>query len=347
MSRKLIVIGAVLAVAGVVPAGALASGSPTITSLSASSPGVNSAVLHGDVNPNGSATHYYFQWGLTTGYGSNGTLASAGSGTKPVRVGFAATGLIPGTVYHYRLVAQNALGQTVSADGAFKTGGQPPPALATGPAIAVTRNTATFTGVVNPNNQITDFQFQYGLTTAYGATTNLGTVPAGPAAVNVATAISGLQPGAVFHFRILAFHADSPVEYGADQTMLTQPDPAPLPGMTVVSTPRQARRAPFTLTTLGQLSRPSWIPAPLACTGAVRITVLDGKRRLAAATTPVQGNCTFALTTRISRLPAAKKRHHRKRRHGPVRLTVAVYFQGNGYLAPRKARNQTVTVKRS
>ncbi|MHB8692243.1 MAG: hypothetical protein ACYDHH_13455 [Solirubrobacteraceae bacterium] len=347
MSRKLIVIGTVLAIAALIPASALASGSPVITNVSASGPGVNSIALHGEVNPNGSATHYYFQWGLTTGYGSNGTLASAGSGTKPVHVSFEATGLIPGTVYHYRLVAQSALGQSVSADEMFKTGGQPPPTLATGPAIAVTRNTATLTGVVNPNNQVTDYQFQYGVSPAYGATTNLGTVPAGPAAVNVAMAISGLQPGAVFHFRIIAFHADSPIEYGADQTMLTQPDPAPLPGMTVVNTPRQARRAPFTLTTLGKLSGPSWIPAPLACSGAVRITVLDGKRRLSSTTTPVQGNCTFALTTQIGRLPAPKKHRHGKRRHGPVRLTVETFYQGNGYLAPRKGRNQTVTVKRS
>jgi hypothetical protein len=346
MSPKLVAIGVVLAVAAVIPASALASGSPVITNVRAGGPGVNSVALHGDVNPNGSATHYYFQWGLTTGYGSNGTLASAGSGTKAVRVSFVATGLIPGTAYHYRLVAQSALGQTVSADELFKTGGQPPPTLATGPAIAVTRNTATLTGVVNPNNQITSFEFQYGVTTAYGATTNIGTVPAGAAAVNVATPISGLQPGVVFHFRIVAFHADSPVEYGVDQTLLTQPDPAPLPGLTIANTPRQVRRAPFTLTTLGKLSGPSWIPAPLACSGAVRITVLDGKRRLSSGTTPVQGSCTFALTTRISRLPARKKRHG-KRPHGPVRLTVEIYYEGNGYLAPRRARNQTITVKRS
>lgn len=66
-----------------------------------------SAQLNGTVNPSGTATTYYFEYGLTTGYGSATTSTSAGSGASAVAVNATVTGLTPGTLYHYRLVATN------------------------------------------------------------------------------------------------------------------------------------------------------------------------------------------------------------------------------------------------
>ncbi len=70
--------------------------------------------LNGAVNPNSDETHYYFQYGLTTSYGSTSPAppgTSAGSSTTPVHASTVLTGLPGGTVYHYRLVATNANGE--------------------------------------------------------------------------------------------------------------------------------------------------------------------------------------------------------------------------------------------
>jgi hypothetical protein len=89
---------------------------PSVTTGVPSQVGPTSAVLNGTVDPEGQTTSYYFQYGATTGYGTQSTPASAGSGTANVAVHSTITGLTPGTTYHYRLVAQNASGTTFGDD---------------------------------------------------------------------------------------------------------------------------------------------------------------------------------------------------------------------------------------
>jgi hypothetical protein len=73
------------------------------------------------VNPNGSDTSYYFQYGLTKAYGGQTAIADAGAGTHRVSVTLALSGLQPLTVYHYRLVAVSAAGVAFGADRSFLT----------------------------------------------------------------------------------------------------------------------------------------------------------------------------------------------------------------------------------
>jgi hypothetical protein len=342
MSRKVnvvVTIAAVIALAAL-PARALGAASPTITRIGPGAVTDNTAVLRDDVNPEGSETHYFFQWGLTPAYGAASSPGSAGSGTKSVAVSFKATGLVPGTVYHYRVVAQNGVAQTVGADQTLKTGGPPPPSVATGAATSVGRNSATLTGVVNPNGAATAYDFQYGLTTAYGQTTQGGSVAAGSAPVTVAIPVGGLEAGVVFHFRIIALHGDSPPEYGADQTFMTEPFPRPVPRLTVASTPRRAR-APFSLTTLGKVAGPSSIAPSLDCVGTVTVAVFHGRHRIARGTSTVGPGCTFSVSTAIPRVRGRSRSKHAT----TIRLKVVTAFAGNGYLAPRK-RSQTVTLVR-
>jgi phosphodiesterase/alkaline phosphatase D-like protein len=81
------------------------------------------ATLHGEVNPEGSATAYVFSYGETTSYGSLApkSPASMGSGTSYVAVSQTITGLKPATTYHYNVAAQNALGIGVGTDKTFTT----------------------------------------------------------------------------------------------------------------------------------------------------------------------------------------------------------------------------------
>jgi hypothetical protein len=67
-----------------VAAVAVAASSPATTTGTHSHVTDTTAVLHGTINPNGSTTTYYFEWGLTTAYGVNSVAHSAGHGTLPV-----------------------------------------------------------------------------------------------------------------------------------------------------------------------------------------------------------------------------------------------------------------------
>ena len=75
----------------------------------------------GEVTPNARATSYHFDYGATTAYGTSTPDQSAGSGLVPVGATAAVSGLASDTTYHYRLVATNADGTSLSSDGTFTT----------------------------------------------------------------------------------------------------------------------------------------------------------------------------------------------------------------------------------
>ncbi|MFH1230427.1 MAG: putative Ig domain-containing protein [Planctomycetota bacterium] len=92
---------------------------PTVTTNPATAITYNSAVLNGNVNPNGLATTAYFQWGQTTSYGNTTTAQAIGSGTSNVVVSANISGLSSNTVYNFRCVATNAGGTTYGTNRAF------------------------------------------------------------------------------------------------------------------------------------------------------------------------------------------------------------------------------------
>jgi phosphodiesterase/alkaline phosphatase D-like protein len=327
-----VVLSAVLTVTAI----AVAASSPTVTTGTHSKVTDTSAVLHGAVNPNGSGTGYYFQWGLTAAYGVNSVEHSAGSGTKSVSVSTTASGLIPGTAYHYRLVATNGSGVTAGADHTFTTTGNPPPTVATGPASGVGKNAATVTAVIGPNKQATTWFFQYGTSSAYGSQTIAQTVPAGTVPVTVSAPISGLEARTIFHYRIVAEHTNSAAQVGADGTFMTLPRQRPEPKIQARIKPGTDSHKPFVFTTSGSVHGPSWIPSTYDCVGNVTVRYLLGTRRIGSTLLPLQPNCKFSGQTVFNRIPG----HH----GGPVTLTVLVRFAGNGYLTPRRAGAETITL---
>jgi hypothetical protein len=100
---------------------ALAAKRPSATTGAARQVSFASATLTGTVNPNTSDTSYYFQYGVTRAYGGQSAIADAGAGVHNVSVRVPIAGLQPLTVYHYRLVAVNATGASIGADGRFLT----------------------------------------------------------------------------------------------------------------------------------------------------------------------------------------------------------------------------------
>jgi phosphodiesterase/alkaline phosphatase D-like protein len=337
MKRRLKVLGAVLVAATFAAGVASAASSPSVVTEKVTFVKRKSAVLHGTVNPNGRATAYAFQWGLTTAYGATSVGHSAGSKNLPVAVKATAAGLIPGTVYHYRLVAISRSGTSVGADRRFKTAGHPPPGTATGPATQVTSTAATVTGVINPNGAATTWEFQYGLTAAYTNQTIGSMLPAGSAPVSVASRLTGLAPGTVFHYRIVALHGTVASSGGVDGVFMTHPAKRPVAGVRARTRPATDRRRPFAFTTSGKIN-PRSIPGAFACNGEVTVRFLVGNHRIGSGLIPLAGNCTFAGTTTFRKLP------HRGRVGGRVHLRLLVHFDGNGYLAPGRAKTERVTM---
>jgi hypothetical protein len=83
-----------------------------------------SATLNAIVNPEASATTYYFQYGGSSAY-TYGEVPLGGTKTstytKPTVVSQAISGLQPASVYHYRIVAKSTGGTTYGADRMFST----------------------------------------------------------------------------------------------------------------------------------------------------------------------------------------------------------------------------------
>jgi hypothetical protein len=84
--------------------------------------GESGATLNGIVNPWGSETKYYFEYGPTLAYGSRTQEVNLGSEQHPVEASAAIVGLSRNTRYHYRIVASNATATNYGADVSFYTG---------------------------------------------------------------------------------------------------------------------------------------------------------------------------------------------------------------------------------
>jgi len=96
---------------------------PKATTEAATSIKGTAALLNGTVNPEGSATSYYFEYGETESYGSKIPISaeSVGSGTSNVPVSQALTGLTNKKTYHYRLVAESVAGTVKGEDKSFES----------------------------------------------------------------------------------------------------------------------------------------------------------------------------------------------------------------------------------
>lgn len=103
------------------PAAAAALTAPSVSTGAATSVSYSSTYLNGAIDPHGSNTSYYFQYGPTKAYGAQTAVADAGAGTATVKVSVPVTGLQPITTYHYRLIAVNTAGAATGADRTFVT----------------------------------------------------------------------------------------------------------------------------------------------------------------------------------------------------------------------------------
>jgi hypothetical protein len=333
--RKLILIAAVAAALIYAPA-ALAASSPTVSTSAPTGIGQTAATLHGTVKPNGLATTYQFEYGTTTALGSKSpaTAASAGSGTVALAELAKLSGLSPDTTYYYELTANNSAGQSSTPPKTFKTTGNPAPGATTEPADNVGRYTATLVGVISPNNQATSYYFQYGLTTAYGYQTVVKSIPAGSTPVTVSTALPGIEPGTVFHYRLIASHGPTATTTSADVTFETLPWPRPHTRLSFAVSPRSAKKGSTTFVAHGHIGLAYTTSAALGCHGTVTINYYQGSTKMASARAAVNASCAYRASTRLRGLGNSR-----------TRITVKLRFNGDAYAAPSSTRTTFVTVR--
>jgi hypothetical protein len=122
--RRGVLTAAVLVGALWAPASALAA-APEITTGIVTAKTPTTAILHGKVDPNGTATSYVFDLGPTKLYGARSPIQAAGAGNRAVKVTWSVAGLAPSTTYHYRLSGIRGGRAFLGKDRTFKTPRQP------------------------------------------------------------------------------------------------------------------------------------------------------------------------------------------------------------------------------
>lgn len=199
---------------------------PTIVPDAESGEPSGDSQASGVVDPagGGPVTGCEFEWGPTTAYGETPVPCSPAvpySGSQVVTADL--PGLEKEVTYHYRLVATNANGTSISLDETITP--HDVPFLRTTPASGVERHCATLNGSFEGNGEDTHYDFEYGTTTAYGQTAvappgeDAGAV-SGPQGESIT--VCGLEAQTTYHFRFIGSNGIGS-SVGRDRTFTTLP----------------------------------------------------------------------------------------------------------------------------
>ena len=131
------------------------SSPPVVAGASPTTTTSNGAAVSGTVNPESLVTTAFFEYGLdpsdrgpgasTTLYDQSTPPQQAGADTATHTITAPLTGLVPGALYHIRIVATNSAGTTLGPDVTFTTPASPAPAP---PVLGKTQDAAPVTGTV-------------------------------------------------------------------------------------------------------------------------------------------------------------------------------------------------------
>ena len=192
-------------ISGAVTAGGPGIGGPGSAGSYATSATASTAQLQAGIYPNSSNTTWWVEHGTTTAYGQQTAPVDVGGGSSPVAVSATLTGLSDGLSYHYRLVAQNGYGTTYGYDYTLSTA---PPSAPTVSSAGASANgqTATLTGVVDPEGGATTHWFNYGTTRALNRHTASQTV-SGSTNTDVSAVLSGLAAHTTYYYQLVASNA--------------------------------------------------------------------------------------------------------------------------------------------
>ncbi len=94
---------------------------PILESDSVSSSGASEAILRVKINPNGTATTLYAEYGADASYGQQTAKQLIGGGESSLSVPIPLKGLAPGVTYHFRIVVESDGAPVPGPDRTFRT----------------------------------------------------------------------------------------------------------------------------------------------------------------------------------------------------------------------------------
>jgi phosphodiesterase/alkaline phosphatase D-like protein len=184
--------------------------------------------VNGQVNSNGFATNYWFEYGKDANLGNTNSIKSIDASASLSNVSEALSGLEPLTKYYFRLNAQNQFGTVNGATLSFTTSGPlnpGTPTVTTNQASNITSGGARLNGRINPNGAETTYWFEYSedslLASLIGSGTPTQTVNAGTNAVNVQASIDSLSKSTKYFYRLAARNQYGTV-YGSIDSFTTK-----------------------------------------------------------------------------------------------------------------------------
>lgn len=220
-SSTVLVLGAGIAAACAGTGGGGGCAAPSVSTGGYDSVTSNSATLTGSVNPQGCQTYYAFEYGRSSEGYPNEIGGSAGSGTSPVPVQtYSALGLQPGTSYHYRLSAWNSEDEVTGGSGSFTTPAAcPTPFVKTEEVSAITVDSATLKGSVNPMGCNVAFKLEWGPSSSPGSYPYFFTeYVSGSSIKYFSKSVSALEPGRSYQVRASATPSGGTPTYGETKT---------------------------------------------------------------------------------------------------------------------------------
>jgi hypothetical protein len=345
-------------ISGAVVKGAPGIGGPGANGSYTQSVSANGAQLQGGVYPNdsqGDQTTYWWEYGTTNSYGQETPHTNIASGSAPVAVASVLTGLLPGTTYHYRLVAENSLGTEAGYDFTFTTAPDttvaPPPTVVTttttttttkpppttsiktittrpppisstasAPSLGTLRILALGGGSATASATINTHGGATGYYLAYGTTRKLGRRSASGSSTSSRTVtwhMRGLVAGKVYYLQVVAANSG-----GSTRSSMVR----------VRTSPVNVARITRSGAKLAVLLRCS---GPAACGG--RLTVKIGARLIAGVNFRVPGNHKTTVPLKLNRAAVARAGHGKK-----LQATLSAVTVYNGYAATVSAKFRLV-----
>jgi phosphodiesterase/alkaline phosphatase D-like protein len=198
---------------------------PTVTTSVASSISSTSATLNGTVNPNGSSTTVFFEWGTSSTLATSSTTSSQsiGSGTSSVSVTVNLTALSASTTYYHRIVGQNSAGTSRGSIVGFTTlsGAVPNPPTLSSPADGATNQNTRPTLSWTASTGATNYHLQVAQSSLFSATVFDDTT-----ITTTSRQVGPLQNNRTHYWRVRAKNTSGWSEYSTVFSFGTLPPPA-------------------------------------------------------------------------------------------------------------------------
>ncbi len=186
------------------------------------------ATFEGLVNPEGDTTEVKFEYVDETDFKASGyadavstapvVLGESGFNDEHVEAHLPEKSLVPGTTYHWRIVAHNSRGTNPGSDQSLQ---EVPSALIEGPwTTRVTSISVTLSARIDPLGVSTSYSLEYGTSGSYGHVF-AGNVGEGSGYVTVAYHVQELEAGTTYHYRVVTESTVGRIE-GPDHTFTTQ-----------------------------------------------------------------------------------------------------------------------------